>query len=216
MLGAPGNHQDRRIRIVCLPKSIAGKTQFLLMNEHTYMECFCGAVLQIDKLREINSSLVNLYHCPGGPTRHGRERPAHLEPYGGVESFTRPLSKIDEAAIKAVQMETEPFGKAIKADPTLYTEIEAIHGEQFHIVFFLESFCEEHFSRFCHQTPIHGYDDWILTGVDEFDGIRLPFIRKQIPPALDINGVQFFRLEIEDLLDLSNATRWSSEVFSNG
>lgn len=187
-----------------------------MSNVDKMAKCLCGAVLQIDELEEINASFVNLYYCPGGTTIDGRKRAAHIEPKGSVKQFTSPFPQKMNSAIKAEDEKIEPFGKCLEADPVLYNDIGVIHGEQFQVVFFLESFCIEHFSKFCHQTPVHGYDDWILTGVDEFDGVRLPFIRKQIPPALEINGVQFFRFEIEDLLDLSNTIKWSLEVFSNG
>ena len=46
--------------------------------------------------------------------------------------------------------------------------------------------------------------EWILTTIDGMGGESLPNTTKIMPPAIEVNGVQFLQFELQDLIDLNN------------
>ncbi len=172
------------------------------------MTCSCGAVVLEEYLLELNSGLLNAYYCPGGTTNEGRFQPPHYEVGRSTTEMTRLSSNVETAALKKKNGEdmeaiAETLLKAAKADKELAMDMEHIHGEDFGRPF-LNEFLTKWLGKFCHRVAVVESQEWILTTIDRMGGESLPNATKIMPPAIEVNGVQFLQFELQDLIDLNN------------
>ena len=111
--------------------------------------------------------------------------------------------KVNKKNDEEMEAIAETLLKAAKADSQLAMDMEEIHGEDFgrH---FLSEFLTKWLGKFCHRVAVVESQEWILTTIDGMGGASLPNTTKIMPPAIQVNGVQFLRFELQDLIDLNN------------
>ena len=177
----------------------------MIVKEKT-MICSCGAVVLEERLIELNSGLLNAYFCPGGSTRQGRFQPPHYEVGRNLKDMTKlssPIDAVNKKNDEEMEAIAETLLKAAKADKQLAMDMKNIHGEDFGRPF-LSEFLTKWLGKFCHRVAVVESQEWILTTIDGMGGESLPNTTKIMPPAIQVNGVQFLQFELQDLIDLNN------------
>ena len=199
-------HEYRSRGVVWERIATRGSSDYMLTQ---HMKCRCGAIVSKEEVNDANQGLVNAYLCLGGKDSEGRCSPAHFEPFCSVEEMTREAeATLSSEETATLEEKSEAINLAIAAAPGLYDDMGIMHPEGVQIGYFLEAFCQENLGEFCHQVPLEGYGELILTSMESKGGM--------LPAAIDINGVQILRFQLRDLLDLHNLTLWSQGVFYSG